>query len=184
MLPYDRFALRARIEAGERFEFLPFYGHTPTDAVGPWVFSQWAAVGFAIDGVRYATAEHWMMAEKARLFRDGDALAAILDAPGPREAKALGRQVSGFDEDTWKARRVDVVREGNLAKFDQDPALRAYLLGTAPRILVEAAPRDAIWGIGLGVGNPLVSNPARWRGANLLGFALTWVRDRLAASDR
>src|SRR5215467_11097005 len=40
----------------------------------------------------------------------------------------------------------------------------------------EAAPRDKIWGIGLGRENPAVHDPLRWRGRNLLGFALVKVR--------
>lgn len=38
---------------------------------------------------------------------------------------------------------------------------------------------DRIWGIGMGKDNPNVENPLKWRGKNLLGFALTEVRDKL-----
>jgi len=34
-------------------------------------------------------------------------------------------------------------------------------------------------GIGLGAKNPKASDPAQWRGLNLLGFALMQVRDAL-----
>lgn len=50
---------------------------------------------------------------------------------------------------------------------------------TKHRILVEASPRDRIWGIGMGKANTDAENPMKWRGRNLLGFALTEVRDRL-----
>ena len=46
-------------------------------------------------------------------------------------------------------------------------------------ILVEAAGRDMIWGIGLGQNNPKSRDPLLWRGRNLLGFALTVVREQL-----
>ena len=46
-------------------------------------------------------------------------------------------------------------------------------------IFVEAAGRDTIWGIGLGSKNPKARDPATWRGLNLLGFALTEVRQRI-----
>ncbi len=86
----------------------------------------------------------------------------------------------GFDEGTWTARRWDLVVEGNVAKFGQDPALAAYLLGTGSRVLVEASPRDRVWGIGLAAGDERAADPARWRGLNLLGFALMEARRRLA----
>ncbi|MFO6230157.1 NADAR family protein, partial [Pseudomonas aeruginosa] len=69
---------------------------------------------------------------------------------------------------------------GNLGKFGQNASLKKYLLGTADRVLVEASPVDAIWGIGLAASDPLAAEPATWQGLNLLGFALMEVRRRLA----
>ncbi|MEM6930512.1 MAG: NADAR family protein [Myxococcota bacterium] len=172
--------LKARDERGEPTKFLLFWGHTPKGpTVGPWVFSQWFDSDFEHDGDAYPTAEHFMMAEKARLFSDREALEAILDCTDPGKAKALGRRVRGFDEAAWRAARFDIVVRGNLAKFGQDDALRTYLLETGDRVLVEASPRDRIWGIGMGARNPDARHPAAWRGTNLLGFALMVVRDRL-----
>lgn len=54
---------------------------------------------------------------------------------------------------------------------------------TKHRILVEASPRNRIWGIGMGKANPDAENPMKWRGRNLLGFALTEVRDQLLARE-
>jgi predicted NAD-dependent protein-ADP-ribosyltransferase YbiA (DUF1768 family) len=45
--------------------------------------------------------------------------------------------------------------------------------------LVEASPRDRVWGIGLGAQNLNAGWPSEWRGQNLLGFALTAVRGLL-----
>jgi ribA/ribD-fused uncharacterized protein len=134
-----------------------------------------------VDGVTYPTAEHWMMAGKARLFGDDAALARILGAPQPGAAKKLGRQVRGFDEDTWIRHRWDLVVDGNVAKFGQDTALREYLLGTGSRVLVEASPLDRVWGIGLAADDERTADPASWRGLNLLGFALMEARERLRA---
>ncbi|MEO0601626.1 MAG: NADAR family protein [Myxococcota bacterium] len=174
--------LQGRDEAGERPKFLLFWGHRPKGpSIGPWVLSQWFEADFEVDGDEYPTAEHFMMAEKARLFGDREALDAIVDSTDPGEAKALGRRVRGFDEATWKASRFEIVVRGNLAKFGQDDALCAYLVGTGDRVLVEASLRDRIWGIGMGARNPDAEHPAAWRGKNLLGFALMVVRDRLRA---
>ena len=123
------------------------------------------------------------MAAKARLFGDHDAVPRIQAARTPAEAKSLGRLVRGFDEQAWAARRFDLVVEGNVAKFGQDAALRGFLLATAQRVLVEASPRDRIWGIGLGAANERATDPGQWRGLNLLGFALMEARDQLARSE-
>ncbi|WP_237322253.1 NADAR family protein [Streptomyces sp. JJ36] len=164
-------------------KWLMFWGHRPQrdGSTGPGVLSQWWPSPFTVDGVQYASAEHWMMAGKARLFGDDAALAAILAARTPAEAKKHGRLVRAFDEERWAASRFDLVVTGNVAKFGQEPALRAFLLGTGNRVLVEASPRDRIWGIGLAASDERAADPARWPGRNLLGFALMEARARLAA---
>ncbi len=87
----------------------------------------------------------------------------------------------GFDSAEWERRRFEYVVEGNVHKFGQDPALRDYLLGTGSRVLVEASPVDRIWGIGLAADDERAPDPARWRGLNLLGFALMEARRRLTS---
>ena len=57
--------------------------------------------------------------------------------------------------------------------------LKAYLLSTGNKIIVEASPYDKIWGIGLGKDDTDSINPEKWNGLNLLGFALMEVRDEL-----
>jgi hypothetical protein len=120
-----------------------------------------------------------MMAEKARLFEDDEALDDVLDATSPAQAKAIGRRVRNFDDDTWCRHRFAIVVEGSLAKFGQNPLLAKFLLGTGKRVLVEASPPDRVWGIGLAADNTKSLNPRTWRGSNLLGFALMQARTRL-----
>ena len=53
-------------------------------------FSQWHPSPFEIDGVRYVTAEQYMMAEKARLFGDqATAHAHIVEIDGQAAATAV-----------------------------------------------------------------------------------------------
>ncbi|MGW8552109.1 NADAR family protein [Streptomyces tubercidicus] len=173
--------LRRATAAGTRVKYVHFWGHSPRrdGSLGASCFSQWWPSPFTVDGVRYATAEHWMMAGKARLFGDAEAERQVLAAGHPKQAKDAGRRVRGFDEETWRRHRFGLVVEGGVQKFGQDAALREYLLGTGSRVLVEASPVDRIWGIGLAADDERAADPARWRGLNLLGFALMAARQRL-----
>ena len=126
------------------------------------------------------TAEHHMMYQKAVLFGDSAAAAKLLSASNPGEAKAIGREVLGFDQEKWEELRFEIVVTANLAKFGNDPKLKEFLLKTGSQVLVEASPVDKIWGIGLAEDDPACENPNRWKGANLLGFALMEVRDQLS----
>jgi ribA/ribD-fused uncharacterized protein len=125
-----------------------------------------------------------MMAEKARLFGDSEADRQILSTENPRVQKELGQGVKGFNQAMWLTERRKIVFRGNVAKFSQDSGLRQALIETGDRILVEASPRDRIWGIGLAANNPLAHEPAHWRGLNLLGEILAEVRVLLAADQR
>ncbi len=175
--------LLAAEAAGEQLEFLPFWGHTsPGDGrIGAHVLSQWFPHPFTHEGVRYRTAEHFMMAAKARLFGDEDRLASILDAESPGEAKRLGREVQDFSSDVWDRECVAIVRTGSIAKFASTLEMRSYLVGTGSRVLVEASPSDRIWGVGIGHPSPAIEQPSQWRGRNLLGFALMQARAVLVA---
>ncbi|GAB2944984.1 NADAR family protein [Hymenobacter coalescens] len=182
-LIHDLGSLRQQLAAGAQLKYLLFWGHTPApraQGIGKECLSQWYPAPFEIEGTRYATAEHWMMAEKARLFGDEPRRQAILATTHPDQAKKQGRQVQGFEAEAWEAARFGIVVRGNVAKFGQHPALRDFLLASAERVLVEASPVDALWGIGLAPNDARALNPAAWRGLNLLGFALmearTWLR--------
>ncbi|MBW8486617.1 NADAR family protein [Actinomadura parmotrematis] len=171
-------------EAGEGVEFLFFWGHRPSRDGAPTAscLSQWwQGHPFTVDGVAYATAEHYMMAGKARLFGDAEMEERVLAAGHPREAKELGGRVRGFDEAAWREHRSAIVARGNLAKFGQHPDIGGFLLGSAGRVLVEASPVDRIWGIGLAADDERAARAATWRGLNLLGFALMDVRAALRA---
>ncbi len=179
----DREALVSAVRAGAGIKYLHFWGHRPRPdgRIGASCLSQWWPSPFVVDGIGYATAEHWMMAGKARLFGDAEAERRALAARSPAEAKKEGRLVRGFDEETWQRERFGIVVEGSVHKFASDAGLRAFLLGTGTRVLVEASPMDRVWGIGLAADDEAAMDPQRWRGPNLLGFALMEARERLQA---
>ncbi|MFE3635711.1 NADAR family protein [Streptomyces sp. NPDC059168] len=179
-------ALIREVRAGTRIKYLHFWGHRPLPdgRIGASCLSQWWPSPFVVEGVGYATAEHWMMARKARLFGDAEAERRVLAAGHPAEAKKAGRLVRGFDEAIWARERFRIVVEGSVHKFAAHPGPGAFLRATGDRVLVEASPVDRVWGIGLAAGDEAASDPERWRGPNLLGFALMEARERLAASAR
>lgn len=168
-------------EREERIKYLFFWGHQKSKdgSLTSSCFSQWWESPFEVDGMIYRTAEHWMMAQKALLFGDKEIFDKIRRSKSPGEAKELGRQVKNFEEDIWNKHRLDIVVNGNLHKFGQDSNLKAFLLSTKDRVLVEASPVDNIWGIGLSADNKDRENPRLWKGLNLLGFSLMTVRDIL-----
>ncbi|HEX7658387.1 MAG TPA: NADAR family protein [Pseudonocardiaceae bacterium] len=161
-------------------QYLFFWGHRARrdGAIGRECLSQWWPATFTVDGLTYSSAEQFMMASKARLFGDEVTAERIMETTSPKMAKALGRSVKGFDEETWIANRCGIVIKGNVAKFGQDRDLFEYLIGTHHRVLVEATP-DRIWGIGVAANDDRASQPSRWEGLNLLGFALMDARDLL-----
>ncbi|MGK5696712.1 NADAR family protein [Streptomyces sp. URMC 128] len=180
----SRDALIRAVRAGARIKYLHFWGHRPRPdgRIGASCLSQWWPAPFTVDGLEYATAEHWMMAGKARLFEDPEAERAVLSAAHPAEAKKAGRLVRGFDEAIWERERFRIVVEGSVHKFGAHPELREFLLHTGDRVLVEASPVDRVWGIGLAADDEAAADPERWRGPNLLGFALMEARERLRAT--
>ncbi|WP_431217369.1 NADAR family protein [Puia sp. P3] len=79
----------------------------------------------------------------------------------------------------WDKHKFDLVVAGNYHKFSQNEQIREFLLASGDKVLVEASPRDRIWGIGMGGDNPAAGIPSKWKGENLLGFALMEVREKL-----
>ncbi|WP_223789117.1 NADAR family protein [Marinicella meishanensis] len=169
------------INQGKRLKYVFFWGHRQTTdgTISKSCFSQWYPAPFTIEGADYPTAEHYMMAEKARLFGDQAMVKKICQAKSPGAAKNFGRQVQGFNEDTWNEHRFDIVCRANLAKFSQHPELKQFLLNTGTKVLIEASPFDRIWGIGMAADHANSHNPRLWKGLNLLGYALMTVRTQL-----
>jgi ribA/ribD-fused uncharacterized protein len=167
---------------GSSLDYLFFWGPHPSHdgSAGPGCLSQWWPASFSLDGYEYASAEHAMMAQKAFLFDDQETARNIFAAEEPAEAKRLGRTVRNFDEDVWGEHRFDIVVRGNVAKFQQNPELLAYLRSTSGQVLVEASPHDRIWGIGLDAADERAASASTWLGLNLLGFALVTARELLS----
>lgn len=136
--------------------------------------------------IKFSSAEQWMMVHKALLFGDVDIEEEILavNTTGRNamaQVKSLGRRVKDFDDETWQKAREGIVLEGNLHKFRQNAGLKAKLMETKDKELVEASPGDGIWGIGYAE-DKAMENEEKW-GLNLLGKALKETR-RILKEER
>ncbi|GHU36559.1 hypothetical protein AGMMS50256_33300 [Betaproteobacteria bacterium] len=142
---------------------------------------QWNRKPFYEGDLKFCCAEQYMMYYKAVLFGDAESARLILAETEPRLHQQLGRQVQGFTPSLWSDFREEIVFTGNVLKFSQNDDLRALLMATGDKLLVEASPIDLVWGIGLGEDDPLRLDEKNWKGLNLLGRALTRVREYLKA---
>lgn len=151
--------------------------HNPNEDNG--YLSNWYPSNFKVDNVNFSSMEQYMMYKKAVCFRDKDTADRILATNDVAEIKALGRLVADYNESYWNGVRQIVVFEGLIAKFSQNEDLKKLLKATENAILAECAVKDRIWGIGLSMKDPERFAIDKWKGQNLLGYALMMVRERL-----
>ena len=149
------------------------------DAYG--AFSNWAPTPFTVDGVSFSTAEQYIMYRKCLTFGDTVTAEKLLSSDSPKEQKALGREAAGYIDSVWAGIRQTVAIRGLYAKFSQDAELKRLLLGTGDAVLVECTSNDRIWACGLDRDDDDRLSADRWKGQNILGFALMEVRNMLRA---
>jgi ribA/ribD-fused uncharacterized protein len=129
--------------------------------------------------------EKAIMLCKAAVMGDAQSYAKIVAATTPQEAKRLGRQVTPFDHERWNTVVCGVAKAISYQKFVQVPDLRRVLLSTGDRILCEATARDTTWAIGISIKMEKIYDvPARWKGSNVLGWALMEVRAILRQEEQ
>ena len=143
------------------------------------IYSQWYKAQMTIDKMEYNSCEQYMMHQKALLFGDSEIAELIMNESNPKEQKKYGRMIKNFDKSVWDKNCLAIVYEGNLAKFSQNKDLKEEMLSTGNRIFVEASPFDNIWGIGMSEDSEGIENPSFWLGLNLLGQALTLVKQEI-----
>ncbi len=151
--------------------------HNPNEENG--YLSNWYPSKFTVNDVDFSSMEQYMMYKKAVCFGDKNMADKILATDDVAEIKAFGRLVANYNESYWNGVRQIVVFEGLTAKFSQNEDLKAKLKATDNSILAECAVKDRIWGIGLSMNDQDRLKIDKWKGQNLLGYALMMVRERL-----
>ena len=151
--------------------YLFFY----SDSAPNGYLSNFAKYEFIEYDQTFHSVEQYMHFNKAILMEDEDTAEKILNAKTPYATKKFGRQVKNFNQEVWNLNKKQVVKQGIVLKFQQNPIIKKCLLETKPKLLIEAAKNDRIWGIGFD-SSEVMKNIDHW-GANLLGNILTEVRD-------
>lgn len=151
--------------------------HKPEEENG--YLSNWYPSEFMVNGTVFSSMEQYMMYKKAVCFHDKEITDKILATDDVAEIKALGRLVANYNDNYWNGVRQIIVFEGLLAKFSQNEDLKSQLKTTGDTVLAECAVKDRIWGIGLSMKDPDRFEIDKWKGQNLLGYALMMVREQL-----
>ena len=151
--------------------------HNPDEENG--YLSNWYLSNFKVNEIEYSSMEQYMMYQKAICFKDYKIAEDILKTDDVAEIKALGRKVSNYDDHMWNGVRQIIIYEGLLEKFLQNEELKKEILSTKDAILAECAVKDTIWGIGLAMKDENRFDKSKWRGTNLLGYALMLVRTKI-----
>ena len=151
--------------------------HNPDEENG--YLSNWYLSEFTVDNISFSSMEQYMMYKKAVCFGDKETAAQILATNNTAEIKALGRLVANYNDHMWNGVRQIIVFKGLVAKFSQNNDLKQQLKATGTSLLAECAVNDKIWGIGLSMTDPQRLDASKWKGQNLMGYALMMARNCL-----
>ena len=151
--------------------------HLPSEPHG--YLSNWYPASFDVDGVHFTSAEQYIMYQKCIVFGDQASATAILATDDTQKQQDIGRHAKGYVNNVWAGMRQLIAVRGVMAKFSQDESLKEKLLATGDAWLVECAHSDTIWACGIRLSDDNRLDTEKWRGQNILGFALMEVRKAL-----
>lgn len=124
------------------------------------------------------------MYQKCMIFGDQASADAVLATGDTKLQQDLGRKAKGYVGSVWAGMRQLVAVRGLLAKFSQNQDLKKKLLDTGDAWLVECAQSDTIWACGIRLNEDERFDAGKWRGQNILGFALMEARSILREAER
>jgi ribA/ribD-fused uncharacterized protein len=134
-----------------------------------------------IEGQVYNSTEQYIQCAKARLFNDNASFTNILKETDTFKQMMLGKKITHFKKDIWRARVRDIMMRANNAKYLQNQQARETLMATGDRQLGEAT-IDPYFGIGQRLASKTVNNKVIWAGKNVMGSVLEEVRSKLISS--
>lgn len=132
-----------------------------------------------IESKEFSDCEQLMMMGKVLLFEPSKVDVMMSHYGEPWSSQKEGKKVQNFDQHVWDSVNIVWVAICNYLKFTQHADLKKAIKDTGDDILIEASPKDRIWGVGLKPGDKRLAHPDQWRGQNRLGVALMAVRDLL-----
>ena len=139
---------------------------------------------FKIGKHTFHCVEQYMHSQKAKLFNDIDCFNKIIDSKSPKECLELGRSVKNYSDIEWAKIRYKVVYDATMNKYIQNYDLLEALLSFDTSVkFVEASEIDCLWGCGLSKNDENIFDKSKWKGHNLLGKAITNVRDSLVKQN-
>lgn len=125
-------------------------------------FPNFSRHGFELDGKYWKTSEHYFQAQK---FAGTPYEEQVRLASTPKQAAQLGRRRDFPLRSDWETVKDNIMRRAVRHKFETHSEIRAILLNTGEREIVENAQGDYYWGCG-----------KDGTGKNMLGKILMEVR--------
>jgi ribA/ribD-fused uncharacterized protein len=157
----------------------PVLFSTGDESGGPYSsFSNSSNHAVDIDGVRYPTVTHYIVAMKAREIKNDELYTKIMGTATPKAVKALEKKMS-ITAEQWDSKKDESMAKAVRAKFTQYPELRSKLLETGEKQIGNADAREMYWGIGTSMDTDKARVPSKWRGQNKLGNILMELRKTL-----
>ena len=133
---------------------------------------------FSLNGVAYNNSEQMIQHKKAEYFGNTDVTMRIMQCTTGYECKRLSKEIRGFDRTEWENHAKNLCSAGLYEKYKQNPRLKAYLLTTGEKTIVEAT-YDPIWGTGVPLDDEAALIPRRWSSQGILGEMLETIRSQL-----
>ena len=121
-------------------------------------FSNFHQCNFSCEGQQFHSSEQYIQWKKAEFFGDAKSQERILNSKDALDCKNIARDIRDYNKTSWTNSAESVCYNGLKQKFEQNPHLKAALLETGTKILVEAS-YDDIWGTGIPLAGDQCPNP-------------------------